>query len=455
MLSTDKTYFNQSTEAAPLAVFRIFFGLMMLASIIRFWANGWIMKLYIEPKFFFSYYGFEWVKPFGEWTYILFIVCGLSALAVAIGFKYRTSIVMFFLSFTYIELMDKTTYLNHYYFISIVSFIMIFLPANAYFSYDTRNDEAKRFQRIPKWTIDCIKLMLGIVYFYAGLAKLNSDWLFEAMPLRIWLPTKYDIPLLGSLLKEEWVHYAFSWSGALYDLMIPFLLLNRKTRSFAFVLVVVFHVLTRVLFPIGMFPYIMIICSFIFFDASVHHKLLGLVSRVLGINKALYDNNQELKQLRFDSLGLKKSLLVVFLGIQLILPFRHYLYPGELFWTEEGFRFSWRVMLIEKAGYAQFKIVNKESGKRFYVDNSDFLSSFQEKQMAFQPDFILEYAHYLRDHFTSQGHKHVGVYVDADVTLNGRRSQPFVDSSIDLAHEKESFKHKTWILPFNDEIKGL
>ena len=123
-------YFNRTIKTAPLAVFRVLFGAMMLLSLIRFWANGWISKLYLEPEFHFSYYGFEWVKPLGNWTYLIFLICGLAALAVALGYKYRLAIVLFFLSFTYIELMDKTTYLNHYYFVSVLSFLMIFLPEN-------------------------------------------------------------------------------------------------------------------------------------------------------------------------------------------------------------------------------------------------------------------------------------------------------------------------------------
>ena len=167
------SYFNKYEEAAPLAVFRIFFGVMMLWSIIRFWSYGWIEKLYIAPKFNFSYYGFEWIKPLGDWTYVLFIICGLSALLIAIGYKYRIAILVFFLSFTYIELMDKTTYLNHYYFVSILSFLLLFLPANATFSLDAKYHKNIRFQYIPKWNIDALKLLLCIVYFYAGLAKLQ------------------------------------------------------------------------------------------------------------------------------------------------------------------------------------------------------------------------------------------------------------------------------------------
>lgn len=450
-----KTYFNQNTEAAPLAVFRIFFGLMMFFSIVRFWANGWIDKLYIQPSFYFSYYGFEWVKPLGSWTYSLFVVCAVSALAVAIGYRYKWAIVSFFISFTYIELMDKTTYLNHYYFISLLSFLMIFLPANSSFSFDALKHKSVRHQFIPKWTLDSIKLLLGIVYFYAGLAKLNSDWLVNAMPLKIWLPGRYDLPFLGDLLQQEWVHYTFSWTGAAYDLAIPFILLYRKTRPYAFVLVVIFHVLTRVLFPIGMFPYIMIVSSLIFFDASVHKKILEILSRLTKIPSSNFANGASLNQMDWDKRGFKRKLIVGFFALQLLLPFRHYLYPGELFWTEEGFRFSWRVMLIEKAGYSNFKVVNKTTGERFYVDNSDFLTSFQEKQMSFQPDFILEYAHYLKNHFEGQGHENIGVYVESYVALNGRRSQLYIDPNTDLTQEKESFKSKSWILPFNDEIKGL
>ena len=453
-------YFQKETEAAPLAVFRVFFGFMMFVSIIRFWANGWIDQLYIQPKFFFSYYGFEWVQPIGQYTYFIFAICALAALGVAFGFKYRLSIILFFLSFTYIELMDKTTYLNHYYFISCAAFLMIFLPANAYFSIDARKKPSLASFKIPNWSIDSVKLLICTVYFYAGLAKLNSDWLFNAMPLKIWLPSKYDIPFLGEFLQQSWVHYVFSWSGAIYDLAIPFLLLYRPTRWIAFALVVFFHVMTRVLFPIGMFPFIMIVSALIFFDAGIHHRILGFISKIFQINYSevavvsVVPENGLLKNDRFHQ-KFVFPILAVFFAIQILLPWRYLAYPNELFWTEEGFRFSWRVMLMEKAGYAQFKIKDTESGKEFMVHNSDFLTPFQEKEMSFQPDFILEYAHYLGNHFKGQGHKNVGVFVESYVALNGRLSQPYVDPNVDLMKQKESFCHKVWLLPFNDEIKGL
>lgn len=454
-ITSIKVYLNKSTNAAPLAVFRIFFGLLMLVSIIRFAANGWIQKLYIEPEFFFSYYGFEWVQPLGGFTYLIFLVCGASAIFVSLGLKYRLAIITFFLSFTYIELMDKTTYLNHYYFISVLSFLMIFLPAHAYFSVDALRDEKLRSERVPAWAIDSIKFLLCIVYFYAGLAKLNSDWLFRAMPLQIWLPSKYSLPILGDLFQQQWTHYAFAWAGALYDLAIPFLLLIKRTRVMAFMLVVVFHVLTRVLFPIGMFPYIMIVSALIFFDADLHNKILNYISRALKIGKKTFDNTA---LYTFPKKWVKKaSLLVVslFFMIQLLFPFRFTLYPGELFWTEEGYRFSWRVMLMEKTGYANFKVVNPDNGQRFYVDNTQFLTPLQEKQMSTQPDFILEYARYLEEHYLQQGITDPQIYVESYIALNGRGSQPYINPAVDLTTIEPSLKHRTWLMPFDDEIKGL
>lgn len=434
-----------------MAAFRVCFGILMMVSLIRFWYYGWIEQFYIEPEFFFSYYGFEFVKPLGQWTYLLFIICGLSTIGVTLGFKYRWSILIFFLSFTYIELMDKTTYLNHYYFISILSFLMIFLPAGHYFSVDAKRNPDFGVQQIPAWSIDAIKLLLGIVYFYAGLAKLNYDWLVNAMPLKIWLPGRYDLPLIGDLLQQEWVHYAFSWGGAVYDLTIPFLLLWRRTRTLAFVLVVIFHVMTRILFPIGMFPYIMIVGTLIFFDAKLHHRFLAFTARLFRIDKSYFDNGKILMYQSIKYVQLKIGVLTTFFIFQLIFPFRFLLYPGHLFWTEQGYRFSWRVMLMEKAGYANFKIVNAKTGERFYVDNRDFLNSFQEKQMSTQPDFIIQYAHYLGHHFASQGHENVQVFVESYVALNGERSRPYIDPAIDLMTVKESFAHKKWILPFDEK----
>ena len=488
------TYRKRTIETAPLAVFRFLFGIMMLLGIIRFWAYGWIEKLYLEPKLHFTYHGFEWVRPLGSWTYLLFIVCGLAALGVALGYRYRLSAILFFLSFTYIELMDKTTYLNHYYFVSCVAFMLIFIPAHTRFSMDVVLGRVAERLRTRAFYVHAIQALLFIVYFYAGLAKLNSDWLLNAMPLAIWLPASYDLPIVGNLLQERWLHFAFAWGGAGYDLLIPFFLLMARTRFWAYLLVIVFHVLTWILFPIGMFPFIMIVSALIFFSGPFHENLLTRVTAVLqriGLSTItpqrtgsrrhnstrsartqsgsiaadalqMHTASEEKSDGQSAQRNLKNptrhrlafAVLSIFIVFQAVIPFRHLLYPGELFWTEQGYRFSWRVMLIEKTGYSQFKVV-QEDGTRFYVQNDEFLTPFQEKQMSFQPDFILEYAHFLQDHFQAKTGQPVSVFVDSFVALNGRLSQQFIDPDQDLTKIKRGYDNKFWILPFNDRIDGF
>ena len=455
MIFNPNIYIQKNTSSSPLSVFRFFFGFLMCISIIRFWSKGWIKELYIDPTFHFSYYGFEWVKPLGDTTYLLFFICFISSFFICIGLKYRFSIILFFLTFTYIELMDKTTYLNHYYFVSALSFLMIFLPANASFSIDNIINK-KSYQKIPKWTIDSIKLLISIVYIYAAIAKMNSDWLFNAMPLKIWLTSNYDLVFLGDLFQKKWVHYFMSWSGMIYDFCVPFLLLNSRTRFFAFLLVVLFHALTKILFPIGMFPYIMILSSLIFFSPNFHDKIIILFKKVISLIKPI---SIEFKKVEFFRVTQQKPILYivsVFFIFQFLFPFRYMLYPGELFWNEQGYRFSWRVMLVEKTAETTFRIVNPSNKKSITILNSDFLTEFQEKQMSFQPDMILEYAHYLGDQYLWFGEgEEVQVFTDSFVALNGRRSQRFINNSVDLFSEKKSLRNKKWILPLKDEIKGF
>ena len=440
-----REYFKSTKAAEPLAVFRIGFGLMMLYSIVRFYFMGWIEKVYILPGFHFKYYGFEWVPKIGEYTYLLFFICAISSIMITIGYRYRLAIVSFFICFTYIELLEKTVYLNHYYFISILSFLLIFLPLNAIFSVDNLIKKEKK-PLVKSWTIDCLKFLLAIVYIYAGIAKINHDWLIEAMPLKLWLTSKYDLPIIGEyFLQEVWVHYLMSWGGMIYDLTIPFLLLIKKTRNFAFFMVIFFHVFTRILFPIGVFPFVMIISSLIFFDEKFHQNIIKHMKKIIS---SIYLNTEKLKIDYANSTHNKFSLTVVliFFIIQLFMPIRHMLYPGNIMWHEQGYRFSWRVMLMEKIGYTTFKI-EQENGKYFYVNNEDHLTSYQEKQMSFQPDFILEYAHYLGHYYHKKGYENIKVFADSYVSLNGRKSQRYIDNNINLLNINDSFKNKTWILP--------
>lgn len=420
----------------------------MFASVLRFILKGWVYELYVAPKVFFSYYGFEWIQPMGEQAmFFVFLVMLFASLSMMFGFRYKLSATLFFLTWTYVELLDKTNYLNHYYFVSIIAFLMILVPAHRNYSIDSWLNPGLKVASVPAWTIDIFKLQLGLLYLFAGVAKLNPDWLLEAMPMRIWLPANEDLFLIGPLFRHPETAFAFSWAGAIYDLTIPFFLLFARTRLFAYVAVVFFHLMTGMLFQIGMFPYIMILATLIFFPAKFHRRILdGLMQILSRIPKANLPKRKSERRWnpRFGKLIM--VVLAIHFVFQIVMPFRYVLYPDNLFWTEEGFRFSWRVMLMEKAGHATFYVEDPETGARTEVSNDSYLTVSQEKMMATQPDMILQYAHMIRDDFENRGLENPKVFADIYVGLNGRGSRMYIDPNVDLAMLNDGWNHKDWIL---------
>ncbi len=435
-----------------LAVFRILFGGVMCVSILRFMLKGWVDSLYVQPIYHFTYYGFEWVKPLGAiGMYALFISMALSAFSIMLGLFYRLSIIFFFVCFTYVELIDKSNYLNHYYFVSLISFLLIFIPAHRYFSLDTLKKPQLAVSYVPSWTVNILKVQIAIVYIFSGIAKFNPDWIFHALPLKIWLPAKADTPLIGDWLLYEQTAYIFSWAGALYDLFIVAFLCYAPTRIFAYGTVIIFHLLTAVLFQIGMFPYIMILITLIFFSSNFHQNLIHRIKHTTQYFLRLQNNAVHTRQKCCKPKKHQKSLYVAlcfYLVLQTLLPFRYILYPGKLFWTEQGYRFSWRVMLIEKAGQAFFYVKNTDTDTVEEVRNSDYLTAHQEQMMATQPDMILQFAHFLKEVYQKKGINNIVITTKCYVTLNGMPSRLFINTSTDLLKEKENFYHKSWILPY-------
>ena len=405
----------------------------MLFGLIRSLLQGWVHELYVKPGFFFSFYGFEAMPRVGEFAlYVIYFLTVIAALCIALGFFYRLACSAFFIGFTYLELYDATNYLNHYYLICIFAFLLIFLPARRAYSLDVKYGRVKEANKVSAWMVYIIMAQIGIVYTYAGLAKLHPEWIMDFMPMTIWLKERGNWPIIGSFFSWSFTPILFSILGALYDLFIFWFLIFKKTRPWAYVAVIIFHLLTWSMFNIGLFPLIMITSNVIFFSAGWHQKVLKRIGKV----------PKENAMVKRVPVG-----LLLFMLVQLILPIRFLFYNSQTVWAEEGYRFSWRVMLVEKSGLASFTI--KEKGKAgFEVDNSEFLVPFQEKQMAIQPDFILQYAHFLGEHYSKKlGTKDIQVYVNSHVALNGRVSQPFIREDLDLLSISDNFKTKDWIIP--------
>jgi hypothetical protein len=438
----------EPVDASSLVAFRVIFGLLVAAASARFVARGWVHEHFLEPDRFFPFWGLPWVRPLpGAWMYALYAVLFVAALAVAAGALYRVAAATVLVTFSYAHFCDKTYYLNHYYLVTLLAAIMLALPLHRAGSVDAwlrarRGDRSWGCNAFPAWFLWLVRLQIGVVYFFAGVAKLQSDWLFEAQPLGIWLPRSADLPFVGALFHHRETAFVMSWAGAAFDLSAPFFLSSKKARPFAYAAVIVFHALTAQLFRLGMFPYMMTLFATIFFSPSWPRDLLArLRRRGRGSGAPLHVFSAVTSRSRWV-LGAAAAYAFV----QLLLPLRHHLYPGNVLWTEEGFRFAWKVMLIEKNGSVDLDVRDKRTGERFFVSAADYLTAEQARMMSTQPDMILQFCHMVRDDFRARG-RDVEVYVRADVALNGRPSAPFIDPSVDMAQERDGLAPKRWVLP--------
>lgn len=427
--------------AASLVFFRVGFGLLMLCSLLRFWARGWIAAYYVDPVFHFTYAGLSWIKPWTAyglpaWTlYAHVLVLCVACLAIAGGVFYRTACAVFFLGFTYLELIDKTFYLNHYYAISLLAFLLCFLPLDRSFSL-----RVPRLAPLPQWPLWVLRFQVGLIYFFAGLAKVNGDWLWAAEPLRRWLPALSNTPLVGALFLIPVLPWLMSWAGMLFDLTIPFWMSHPRWRAYAYSGVLGFHLLTAWLFPIGLFPWLMMFLALLFFSPDWPLRLIG---RQAFVDREAGDFSGTLL-----SPG-RRWVLGAFLFWQCVMPLRHWVYPGNVLWTEEGFRFAWHVMLIEKTGWVEFTLKDPDSG-RFWVVSAQDLTPFQQRMMSTQPDMILQYAQHLVAQRVEQ-YPHLEVYAESYAALNGRPSQLLIDPQVNLRH----FGHNLWPKPFLVPLKPI
>lgn len=429
-------------DPAALVLFRIAFGLVIAISATRFLAYGWVDEMFVMPKAFLKYWGFAWVPALpAPYMHGVFVALAVLGLLVAAGLFYRVAIVSLFLLFTYVQLIDVTNYLNHYYLVSLLAGLLIFIPAHRSFSLDVWRRPSLRRDHVPAWCTYFLRFQVAVVYFNAGLAKLTGDWLLEAQPLQIWLSARTSVPLIGPFLDQRWVAFAAAWGGFLFDSTVVAFLLARRTRLVAYAVVLLFHLGTAALFPIGMFPVIMIVSALVFFDPSWPRRFLrgaGSVWRV-ATTAVPFARPRRLAWLALGAAG-------VYALLQLATPLRSHAYGGDVSWHEQGMRFSWRVMTREKNASVTFVVKNRESGRVWHVSPSRYLNARQEREMSVQPDLILQVARWIAADFEQRGRGPVAVHADARVSLNGRPQATLIDPDVDLARETDGLADKTWIL---------
>lgn len=436
--------FKQIDNTA-LIVFRILFGLLIIAQSWGSILTGYVKNRILPAQFTFNFIGFDFIQPLpGSWMYAFYIVMGLFGVGVLLGYKYRFSIFMFSLMWVYTYLMQKTGYNNHYYLLILLCVFMLIVPAHHNFSIDARKNPSLKKNYMPQWVSLLFITQMWLVYTFATIAKIYPDWLDGTVATNL-MASKAHYPVIGPLLQEPWAILSIVYFGMLFDLFIVPLLLWKPTRKAAFGLAIFFHLFNSIVFQIGIFPYLALGLFIFFFPPKTIHRLFN--------KKEVF---YELGEIQIPSY--RKGLLLFFslwFIVQLGLPLRHWFIKGDVLWTEEGHRLSWRMMLRNRGGYSSFLVIDKATGERHEINKEKYLTPRQISATATKPDIIWQFAQHLKQEYQAQG-KEVEVYAKAWVGVNGHSSKLFIDPNADLAKEKWNyFGHNDWIVLYDTEGKRL
>lgn len=444
-------------SGASVAFFRIAFGVAMLVNTFLY-LPSLVHEYYVAPSFHFAYGPLSFVTPLpGPGMYLVYVAMGAAGVLIAIGLWYRWAAAAFFVLTTYVFLLDSTFFQNHEYLISLLSFLLVFLPANRLWSVDARRRPALASKTVPAWVVWLLRFQIGVPYFFGGLAKLNADWL-EGEPLRMWLAQRTDVELIGPLFAEEPVVLFMAYGALVFDLTVVGLLLYRPTRLPALAVATAFHLTNARLFGLFIFPWLMIAATTIFLApdwplrvgawtrARAARWRRGAPSTAPSPAPKPGDAARALRNPPRMAAGLV-ACLAAWAAVQVALPLRHFAIPSSPSWSEEGHRFAWHMRLRDKQGTARFVLT--ANGRSWRVYPSRYLGRKQVSRLAGHPERLVRFARHL-----SALHGGAEVRVETSVSLNGRRRAPIVDPAVDLASVPVSWRgHAEWILPLEEPLR--
>jgi len=434
-------------DIASLVFFRIAFGLLMLWNVQMVWSLDRISQWWIEPSFLFKYPGLSWINPWpGNGLYVHWILLGVFALFVTVGFLYRISVALFFLSYTYFFLLDQGRYVNHSYLICLFSFLLIFAPAHRAFSVDAWLWPKLRSSIAPAWSLWLLRGQMGVVYFFAGIAKIAPDWL-HGEPIRTWFKQQIRSPMLARVFHHEWAAYSASYASLVIDLLIVPFLLWRRTRFVAFCVAVIFHLLNAQIFPLDIFPWLAIAATTLFLSPSWPRPIISIFRRKT-TSPVMETGTLPPRWKRILIL----NFVALYTAIQILVPLRHFLYRGGIEWTYMEHRFSWQMMLERHVSQTFFYVTDSNTGREFQVKPEKYLDLQQTMHMSWRPDMVWQFAGFLANKTPRLGPEPLRVQVRMYVSLNGRKPRIFLDPNVDLAAEPRNWGRPVWLREIHDPL---
>jgi hypothetical protein len=279
---------------------------------------------------------------------------------------------------------------------------------------------------------------MSIVYFFATISKFYPDWLNGTFT-GILFSNISDFPVIGEIFTEKWFHLFIAYAGIFFDGLIIPALLWKKTRNLAFLASLIFHLFNSMTLQIGIFPFFAL--SFVVFFYPPETIRAIFFKRKPTLIQENVTNYSHTKALTF--------FFIPFFIIQLILPVRHWFIKGDVLWTEEGHRLSWRMMLRNKSGLTTFKIIDKKTNEELKYNLAEHLTKKQLVFVSSKPDGMWQMAQHIKKEFGKQG-KEVKINIHSQLSVNGKPYKSFIDPTVDFAEAKwDYFGHNEWIILYD------
>ncbi|XP_049773987.1 vitamin K-dependent gamma-carboxylase isoform X1 [Schistocerca cancellata] len=417
-----------------------------------------------------------------EWMCIIYLIMWIGAFGIMLGFHFKKSCVAFILPYFYIFLLDKATWNNHTYLYGLIALLLLGSNANHYWSLDAVFCKVKYDSPVPLWNYAILRVQLFIVYFIAGLKKMDQDWIEGYSMTNLNNHWVFD-PFKLLLTPEQVDYWIVHVSGFLLDLTIGFWLFFDKTRPYAIFFCTTFHLMNSTIFSIGMFPYVCLATMPIFCYPD-WPKTCNLNIKKLLWSRSLSKTKLEEKKLKnFKShqqsavpaqtlsLTWKHSfvatLLISYTGLQVFLPYSHFITKGYNNWTNGLYGYSWDMMVHSwDTIMIALRIVDNTSGKEHFLDPEAWV---QTDRWAKHADMVVQYAHCLKRNILSYKNSHVpgteidkyitgdniSIYVDVWCSLNGRFQQRMFDPNVDILRvEWSPFEKPSWLMPLLTEFSS-
>ncbi len=436
MLTRWISWLTAPVDAVGLGAFRVAFGLVMVVQSLVFLGR---LGRYLGATFRFPYEGLEWLRPWpGVGMYVHCALMGLLALGVAAGVRARACAAGFGALFAYVVLLDQTHYNNHYYLIVLLAGLLCALRSDAALAPPWRATDGV----VPRYHVLLLQLQLVLVYLFAAVAKLNPDWL-AGEPLRHWLAVRAaHAPFGGEALADPRLPWLLSYGGLLFDLCVGPALLWRRTRVVALVACGGFHLSNAALFEIGVFPWLMLGSLTLFVEPTTLRRLLRLRDAAPPVGA---------RPARRGWAVVGVALAAAYLAVQVVVPLRHWAYPGDVAWSEEGHRFAWRMKLRSKQVHLSLRAREPATGREWTVDLRRWLTPKQIAEASVRPLLVWQVARRVREDLEAERGQRVEVRARARGSLNFRaHEQDLIDPRVDLSRvEYRPFEAAPWIVPLD------